>query len=375
MPSPDLIDVVSTPEVMIEEVRHAASPPEVSVVTKPAVRARRRSRVLSLRRRFAAVGVAISGAVGALQFLPAPKAGVPGPFTRLVASPAATASPDAFGRSGAVRTLFALPGAAIQFPLTVTNPRGLRYRWISMDGRTANGSLVPLEGGRPEAPTAPGFYWLAVTGSDSGAVESIVEAPVMAVMAPFTAKVGGVLNGYRIGTYVSERLRADDGVPEGFVEVWPEMLDLQVSANLRLADFITHDARQEAVWPKYVALSPRLLDKLELVIAEVGRTRPPDRPLAVAVHSGFRTPAYNARVDRAARDSRHQHGDAVDVAIDANGDGRLTAADGQLVAKAVEQVERAHPDLSGGLGLYVSRRYRTPYVHIDARGARARWRG
>jgi hypothetical protein len=29
----------------------------------------------------------------------------------------------------------------------------------------------------------------------------------------------------------------------------------------------------------------------------------------------------------------------------------------------------------GGLGLYTSRRYRTPYVHIDARGKRSRWQG
>ena len=76
------------------------------------------------------------------------------------------------------------------------------------------------------------------------------------------AKVGGILNGYRIGTYVAERLRSSEGVPDGFIEVWPEAVDLQVTSNLRLSDFITHDARQETVWPKYVAMSPRLLDKL-----------------------------------------------------------------------------------------------------------------
>lgn len=205
--------------------------------------------------------------------------------------------------------------------------------------------------------------------------ETIVDAPLLAVMMPFTEKVGGVLNGYRIGTYVAERIRGRSDVPQGFVEVWPEAMDLKVTSHLRLADFITHDARQETVWPKYVALSPRLLDKLELVIAEVARTRPAGAPMAVAVKSGFRTPAHNAGVKAAARDSRHQQGDAADVAIDANADGRLTAADGRLVARAVELVERAHPDLAGGLGLYTSRRYRTPYVHIDARGARARWRG
>lgn len=337
---------------------------------------RARKRRLSLRHQLTSLAVAMAGAVGALQFLPRNPALPPSPIARFVAGgPAAAASPDAFGRSGAVRTIFTLPSEAVQFPITVSDPRGLRYRWVSVDGRRANGMLSPLVAGSPEAPPEPGFYRLALTGPDSGALETVVESPVVAVMAPFRAKVGGVLNGYRIGTYVAERLRSNEDVPDGFIEVWPEALDLQVSENLRLADFITHDARQEAVWPKYVALSPLLLDKLELVIAEVDRERPVRGRMLVAVQSGFRTPAYNARVERAARDSRHQHGDAADVAIDANGDGRLTAADGQLVARAVDRVERDHPELMGGLGLYMSRRYRTPYVHIDARGARARWRG
>lgn len=328
-----------------------------------------------LRRRLATLGVSLAAALGVLQFSPAPRATASAPFARFVAPPRAAASPDAFGRSGAVHTLFSLPSERVRFPLTVTDPRGLRYRWVSVDGRRGNGLPMPLRGEGPSAPEEPGFYRLALSGPDSAGAETIVETPMLAVMAPFQAKVGEVLNGYRIGTYVAERLRQRPEVPAGFVEVWPEALDLRVSANLRLADFITHDARQERVWPKYVALSPLLLDKLELVIAEVARQQPGDSELRVAIRSGFRTPAYNARVERAARDSRHQHGDAADVAIDANGDGRLTAADGRLVARAVEQVEQAHPELSGGLGLYVSQRYRTPYVHIDARGAKARWRG
>jgi len=80
-------------------------------------------------------------------------------------------------------------------------------------------------------------------------------------------------------------------------------------------------------------------------------------------------------VQYAARDSRHQYGDAADVAIDADGDGRVTLKDEIIVARAVEQVEDEHPELVGGLGLYTSRRYRIPYVHIDARGKRSRWKG
>jgi hypothetical protein len=63
------------------------------------------------------------------------------------------------------------------------------------------------------------------------------------------------------------------------------------------------------------------------------------------------------------------------VVIDADRDGRITLKDSRLIARAVEQVELEHPNLIGGMGLYTSRRYRTPYVHIDARGTRSRWRG
>ena len=45
-----------------------------------------------------------------------------------------------------------------------------------------------------------------------------------------------------------------------------------VSTHLRLGDFLTHDGQTD-VWPKYVALNPRLLDKLELVLAKIGARR------------------------------------------------------------------------------------------------------
>jgi uncharacterized protein YcbK (DUF882 family) len=145
-----------------------------------------------------------------------------------------------------------------------------------------------------------------------------------------------------------------------------------VSKHLKLGDFVTHDD-QDNVWPKYVALNPRLLDKLELVLADVGGRAHAE--MVVDVHSGFRAPSHNREVRRAAKDSRHQYGDAADVQIDANGDGKIDMADEILVMRAVERVEKSHPDLVGGLGLYTSRRYRTPYLHIDTRGQRSRWRG
>jgi uncharacterized protein YcbK (DUF882 family) len=234
----------------------------------------------------------------------------------------------------------------------------------------------PLRGPGFVAPGRPGFYRLAIV---RGLERHVIDEPMVAVMVPFTQKMGSTLNGYRIGTYLSERLAHHDH-PDGFVEVSAGDTDIRVSRHLRLGDFVTHD-QQTDVWPKYVALNPRLLDKLELVLAKIGaqahltRASYSDQDVAFDVHSGYRTPAHNKGVWRAAGDSRHQYGDAADVAIDADGDGRVTVRDESLVARAVDQVEDEHPELVGGLGLYTSGQYRTPYVHIDARGTRSRWKG
>ena len=294
------------------------------------------------------------------------------PFDRFSPAFAARASGDAFGRSGGVKVRVAMPEDSVEFPMGLSaDPSTVRYQWVRLADSTEATAPRALAGAHVVAPAVPGFYRLALL---RGETREVLAEPTLGVMVPFEAKRGAMLNGYRIGTYLAERLGVGYERPEGFLEVQPEEVELRVSNHLRLADFLTQDSQRE-VWPKYVALSPRLLDKLELVIDEVERGRHPGRDLELGVHSGFRTPAHNGRVRRAAQDSRHQYGDAADVVIDANGDGRITAADGLLVARAVEQVERDNPDLVGGLGLYFGRQHRTPYVHIDTRGTRSRWRG
>lgn len=296
------------------------------------------------------------------------------PLALSLGAPAAVPSLDAFGASGEVRVRFSLAGGTLEFPLEVRgDPVPLRYAWVPASDTTPVEGVRTLTGASVVAPARPGFYRLALV-SDSA--RRIIDQPLVAVMVPFRQKVGAWLNGYRIGTYLGERFGPGFERPEGFVEVRREDLDLYVSRHFRLADFVTRDAQDE-VWPKYVALDPRLLDKLELVLARIREENAAAQRMDLApdVHSGFRTPAHNAGVLSAARDSRHQYGDAADVAIDANGDGRVTVRDEQIIARAVEAVEDEHPELVGGLGLYTSRRYRTPYVHIDARGTRSRWRG
>ncbi len=296
------------------------------------------------------------------------------PFAQAtVLVPSVRAALNAFGRSGEVRMRFALPGDKLEYPLEVGgDPNTLGYTWVRLDDSVAVDSIRPLDGERLIAPPEPGFYQLAVMRDG---VRRVVGDLTVAVLVPFEKKQGPILDGYTIGTFLAERIGGvEEDLPEGFVRVDSRTANLPVSKHLRLGDFLTKD--NQDVWPRYAAIDARLLDKLELVIDAIGELRGDTSGVRVEidVHSAFRTPFYNTR-NRFARDSRHTHGDAIDVAIDANGDGRITRSDTRLVALAVERIESLHPDLVGGMGLYTSARYNQAFVHIDTRGSKARWKG
>lgn len=307
--------------------------------------------LLALRRADAAFG---PGAT------PAPPP--PPPFARLTES--------ALGRSRGVQMRFALPGERVQFPIELrAAPSSVSFEWIPL------GELAPLDSARSvagtlNAPQRPGFYRLAVVNAGG---RTIIDSLTLAVMVPFEEKQGSSLNGYKIGFYRGERWGRGEERPRGFLEVSAPQADLPLSAHMRVSDFITHD--EQTRWPRYAAIDGRLLDKLELVFDEISSWHGGEgrAPVEVDVHSGFRTPLYNRRVPRAAGDSRHQYGDAADIAVDANRDGRIDSKDVRLIELAVEIVEKKYPDLVGGLGVYMQGS--ASYAHIDARGTRARWRG
>jgi len=202
------------------------------------------------------------------------------------------------------------------------------------------------------------------------------------VLRPFGEKRGDVLHGYRLGRWPSERWMVGRKYwnPDGFIEVTPENVGLRLSSHFTLGEFLTHD--QRTVWPKYVVLQEQLIDKLELVLADLAeRGVPTDH---VRVLSGFRAPYYNDRIvgEGAARASRHQYGDAADVIVDANRDGRmddlnrdgrLDLSDTQVILRSVERVEKKYPSLVGGLGLYHQMGPSGPFAHVDVRGTYARW--
>lgn len=287
--------------------------------------------------------------------------------------PVVEAGTNAFGASGEVRMRFVRAGDRVAFPLAVRGSAlGFTYQWIKVGGTESGDVARPLDGDTLLAPLEPGFYELVMTRSG---ISQRIGEPRLAVMVPFELKLGSSLNGYQIGRYPSEWAHDEQAEhPSGFAEVHAEQLDIPLTRHLKLRDFITHDT--QTTWPRYVAIDPRVLDKIELVLGELARRRGEERmDFDLEVHSGFRTPLHNAGVEGSARDSRHLYGDAADVAIDADGDGKLTLFDAYRVETAVDWVEKVHPELAGGLGVYSSRRFNTPYCHIDARGERKRWRG
>ena len=202
-------------------------------------------------------------------------------------------------------------------------------------------------------------------------------------MRSFGQKVRALLNGYKLGYWPEEKGRVRSEAyknPDGFIEVTPDNEDTRVSEHFRLRDFVSHD--QKEVWPKYVVLREPLLDKLELVIEDLNNHGV--NAEGMRVRSGFRTPAHNyaVRGEGSARDSRHQFGDAADVFIDQDGngkmsdldgDGRVSFADVKLILDAVERVEARYPELVGWTGLYAYSGASGPFAHIDVRGTRARW--
>lgn len=274
------------------------------------------------------------------------------------------------GHSGALRSVFNLPGEEV---LASDDPRvAVRVGEETEYSRAAR------------APREAGIYEIAL--QFDRLTRPLAEISVV-TLVPFSEKRRGRIGEYMLGTWPYESGGTPRSpryaTPRGFVKVTPETRDLPVSEHFRLGDFLTKG--QANVWPKYVLLDPRLLDKLELVIKELEAEGVDVRH--VTVMSGFRTPHYNeggGNTAGRANLSRHMYGDGADIFVDNDqdnwtdditGDGKVTTADAQKMARAAERVEMRYPDLVGGIGIYPTCCGHGPFVHIDVRGYRARWRG
>lgn len=269
--------------------------------------------------------------------------------------------------------VYALPGQDLD--LAVVQPRpGEAFDLAAEHGRVLADGPTRWTW---RAPGDPGLYPVAIRrrGSDEAIRLNVF------VMVPYTALEGERLNGYRIGRYPAVPLRnlAIYRPPLGFVEVTPENRDTPVSPHFTLGQFL---CKQEGGYPRYVVLRERLLLKLEALLAAVNERG--FRADTFFVMSGYRTPHYNRAIGNV-QYSRHQWGGAADIFIDVdprdgvmddlNRDGRVDGRDADLLYDLFESLEPrpGFQPFVGGMGRYGNAPNHGPFVHVDARGFRARW--
>ncbi|MBB4636709.1 DUF882 domain-containing protein [Longimicrobium terrae] len=280
---------------------------------------------------------------------------------------------QAGGQSGALKVDIVKPGEQVDLPAGADSlPADARIVLQNEEGQR-----IPASG----TPTQSGIWNLVLQVRD--AVRPASDVHVI-TLVPLSDKKNGRIGSYNIGNWPYEQGGAPKEVyrpPAGLIQVTPENRDLWLSEHIQLKDFITKG--QENVWPKYVAVQPRVLDKVELVIQELQAMGHPVTNIFAV--SGFRTPSYNAgggnTVGRG-KLSRHMYGDAMDIAIDndnnnimddLNGDGSINLADARVIGAAVDRVEAKYPNLVGGMHYYPPTGGHQGMVHIDTRGFRARW--
>ncbi len=262
---------------------------------------------------------------------------------------------------------------------------------ISSDSAPAGTTLTVPESETSGSAVAPkaGIWKLAVAVGK--AIRPISDFSLIS-LRPRSDKLNGRVGLYYLGNWPGEtgpvsapkKAPADRyRPPSGFIEVTQQNADTRLSEHFKLRDFLTHD--QPNVWPKYLVIEMRNVDKLELILSDL-------ESHGIDVHgvhvmSGFRTPQYNkggGQTTGRAGLSRHMYGDAADIFIDSDGngsmddlnhDGRVDINDARVILQAQDRVETAHPELVGGGGVYPAESGHGPFIHIDSRGYRARWIG
>jgi hypothetical protein len=249
-----------------------------------------------------------------------------------------------------------------------------RVAVFSLDAGAGTVRRLGARAWRWTAPRKPGAYTLEIRRSDGASVRftALVTIPRQAVRR-------GVLNGYLIGNYPTHpRGDALYRPPEGFIEVDSRTAELPLTPHLTLGQFV---CKQDAGGRRYVALRERLPLALEAALERFARAGIASGGLTVM--SGYRTPHYNRQLGDT-RFSRHQFGDAADIFIDQDGDGRMDDLNGdgrQDVEDArllLSIIEAAQGDVdwqrfSGGLSAYPPTAWHGGFVHLDTRGPKARW--
>ena len=267
-------------------------------------------------------------------------------------------------------SVFVLPGEEIALAAPADGPE------VTMEAEA--GAIDQIDDGqwRWSAPQEQGVYPLNFEHERSG--ERITLKAFVKV--PFDHNADE-LNGYEIGSYQRKPYRNNPfyTLPDGFIELTPDLLDERVTPHFTLGQFAS---KQASEFPKYLLLEERLLLKLEMLLALVNESGI-DAP-TFHVMSGFRTPYYNRLIGNRTKYSVHLYGGAADIFVDVDqdeymddidGDGNVDVEEAQLLASLLEAQtsKESYDRFVGGLGIYAPAPHRGPFIHIDVRGEAARW--
>ena len=116
----------------------------------------------------------------------------------------------------------------------------------------------------------------------------------------------------------------------------------KLSENFRVREFACSDGSDT------IFVSGELVELLQKIRSHFGKP--------VVIHSAYRTPSYNKKVDGAAY-SQHLYGTAADISIKG------------VSPKAVADFAETLLPQTGGIGIYQT------FTHVDVRAAKSRWRG
>jgi hypothetical protein len=239
----------------------------------------------------------------------------------------------------------------------------------SFDVRVVNGKFVVYSDGGDAA----GYAKVRAGGRDL--------TLTLVNVVPYGAMREGKLDGYRVGEYKAVPLKGLPQYerPKGFIRLGDANDDLWVSDHYRMKDF---QCKLDGT-TKFLIVRTDALVKLEILQHEL-QTRHGLRFDKFTIMSGYRTPYYNAKIGNETDYSRHLYGDAMDIYIDQNRDGkmddlnrdgRVDTSDARFLLRVAEKIDESDQWgwLKGGAGVYHANAAHGPYIHVDARGYVARW--
>lgn len=277
-----------------------------------------------------------------------------------------------------------------------------QYRWTAERGTLLNVSGRTLTFRCPDEPgtcllTANCFLGATIKGADGKDTTRNQEATwTMAffVQYPFDREGVGAIDNYPIGIYPNEE---SSGVPssvqshlaaytppEHFVRIGKDERDIRISPHFKLGEFRSPYNEND---PTFVAISPRLITRLEALREALTTSKLPEPRLVIL--RAYISPNEKNMLERKklslSEFTRHLYGDAVAIIVDAdadgrmddlNGDGAINVKDADALARSVEETARSCR-IFGGVGTYAGATDPllpdTPFVTFDCRGWAVRY--